>query len=48
MGIYVTPEDAKHEIKTNMQNEVQTAVKAEVYTKEEVLALLKSLEKGAE
>ncbi len=48
MDIYVTPEDAEHEIKRNKQSEVQTAVKPEFYTKEEVLALLKSLQKGTE
>lgn len=48
MDIYVTPEDAKHEIKTNTQCEIQTAVKSEVYTKEEVMELLKSVQKGTE
>lgn len=42
MDIYVTPEDAKHEEKTNTQSEVQTAEKREVYTKEEVQMLLEN------
>ncbi len=46
MEIYITPEDAKHEEKTNIQGKVQMAVKSEVYTKEEVIALLKAIQKG--
>ncbi|MFR1509222.1 MAG: hypothetical protein ACLSSW_01065 [Acutalibacteraceae bacterium] len=45
MDIYITPEDAKHEIKTNTQCEVQTAIKQEVYTKEDVQKLLEKLQK---
>ncbi len=49
MDIYVTPEDAKHEEKTNKhthtQSEVQTAEKLEVYTIEEVQKLLDELQK---
>ena len=45
MDSYVTPEDAKHEEKTNTQSEVQTAEKREVYTKEEVQMLLEELQK---
>ena len=45
MDLYVTPEDAKHEEKTNTQSEVQTAEKREVYTKEEVQMLLEELQK---
>lgn len=45
MDIYITPEDAKHEEKTNTQSEVQTAEKREVYTKEEVQMLLEELQK---
>ena len=48
MDIYITPEDAKHEEKTNTQSEVQTVEKAETYTKEEVQKLLESLQNGAE
>ena len=43
MDIYVTSENAEYEIKTNTQNEIQTAVKPEVYTKEEVQILLEAL-----
>ena len=45
MDIYITPEDAKHEEKTNTQSEVQAAEKREVYTKEEVQMLLEELQK---
>jgi hypothetical protein len=45
MPIYVTPEDAKHEVKTNIQSEVQTAKKSETYTKEEVLKMLEAIQK---
>ena len=45
MPIYVTPEDAKHETKTNAQSEVQTAQKSELYTKEEVLKMLEAIQK---
>ena len=45
MDIYLTPEDAKHEEKTNTQSKVQTAKKIEVYTKEEVQKLLNELQK---
>jgi hypothetical protein len=45
VDIYLTPEDAKHEEKTNTQSEVQTAEKQEVYTKEEVQKLLDELQK---
>ena len=45
MDIYITPEDAKHEEKTNAQSEVQTAEKQEVYSKEEVQMLLEELQK---
>ena len=48
MDIYLTPEDARHEKKTNTQSEVQTAEKREVYTKEEVQKLLEKLQNGAE
>lgn len=44
MDIYITPEDAKHEEKTNTQSEVQTAEKQEVYTKEQVQILLDKLQ----
>ena len=43
MDIYVTPEDVEYTEKINEQTEVQTAVKPEVYTKEEVQILLKAL-----
>ena len=46
MDIYVTPEDAKHEEKTNAQSEVQTAEKQEVYSKEEVQKLLAEVQNG--
>ena len=45
MDIYITPEDAKHEEKTNTQSKVQTAEKSEVYTKEEVQKLLDEQQK---
>ena len=45
MPIYVTPEDAKHETKTNAQSEVQTAQKSELYTKEEVLRMIEAIQK---
>ena len=45
MPIYVTPEDAKHETKTNAQSEVQTAQKSEVYTKEQVQKMLEAIQK---
>lgn len=48
MLIYVIPEDAKHETKTNIQSEVQTAKKSETYTKEEVLKMLEAIQKGDE
>lgn len=43
MDIYVTSENAEYEIKTNIQSEVQTAVKPGLYTKEEVQILLEAL-----
>lgn len=46
MDIYVTPEDAEYTEKTNEQTEIQTAVKPEVYTKEEVQMLLEALLKS--
>ena len=46
MDIYITPEDAKHEEKTNTQSEVQTAEKQEVYSKEEVQKLLAEVQNG--
>lgn len=45
MQIYVTPEDAKHETKTNAQSEVQTAQKSELYTKEQVQKMLEVIQK---
>ena len=46
MDIYITPEDAKHEEKTNAQSGVQTAEKQEVYSKEEVQKLLAEVQNG--
>ena len=43
MDIYVTTEDVEYTEKINEQTEVQTAVKPEAYTKEEVQILLKAL-----
>lgn len=48
MDIYLTPEDARHEKKTNSHSEVQTAQNREVYTKEEVKKLLNEVQNGAE
>lgn len=48
MEIYVIPEDAKHEKKTNTQSKIQTAQKVEIYTKEEVEKLLEELQKEAQ
>ena len=45
MQIYVTPEDAKHETKTNAQSEVQTAQKSELYTKEQVQKMIEAIQK---
>lgn len=45
MPIYVTPEDAKHEIKTNAQSKVQTAQKGELYTKEQVQKMFEAIQK---
>ena len=46
MDIYVTSENAEYEIKTNTQSEVQTVVKPNLCTKEEVKILLESLLKA--
>ena len=45
MQIYVTPEDAKHETKTNAQSKVQTAQKSELYTKEQVQKIIEAIQK---
>lgn len=45
MPIYVTPEDAKHETKTNTQSKVQTAQKSELYTKEQVQKMIEAIQK---
>lgn len=45
MTIYITPEDAKHETKTNTQSEVQTAQKGELYTKEQVQKMIEAIQK---
>ena len=45
MSIYVTPEDAKHETKTNAQSEVQTVQKGELYTKEQVQKIIEAIQK---
>ena len=46
MDVYLIPKDARHTEKTNDQTEIQTAVKSEIYTKEEVQKLLEALLKN--
>lgn len=46
MNIYIFPQDVEHTEKTSKQAEVQTAVKSETYTKEEVKVMLEALLKA--